>query len=147
MERSRHASHLASRSYRGGIPDLGGGDEVAGAGAGGVGVGVGAAFSGASAMTRGEGADAIRGRQRQTQRRCGAETAAAFFFFFENSGGVGWGLLSLREFRALEPFESGAKAWPSGPGHRKRPVLAIQALAQPAFVTPGTHIELRVQIN
>ena len=50
MERSRHASHLASRSYRGGIPDLGGGDEVAGAG--GVGVGVGAAFSGASAMAR-----------------------------------------------------------------------------------------------
>jgi len=77
MERSRHASHLASRSYRGGIPDLGGGDEVAGAGGGGVG----AAFSGASAMTRGEGADAIRGRQRQTQRRCGAETAAALVAF------------------------------------------------------------------
>jgi hypothetical protein len=58
MERSRHASHLASRSYRGGIPDLGGGDEVTGAG--GDGGGVGAAVSGASAMaegfaTRGDG--------------------------------------------------------------------------------------------
>jgi len=41
MARSRHASHLASRSYSGGIPDLGGGDEVAGAG----GVEVGVAFS------------------------------------------------------------------------------------------------------
>jgi hypothetical protein len=40
MERSRQASHLASRSYRGGIPDLGGGDE-------------GAAVSGASAMAEG----------------------------------------------------------------------------------------------
>jgi hypothetical protein len=50
MERSRQASHLASRSYRGGIPDLGGGDEVAGAGGGGGGVG--AAVSGASAMAR-----------------------------------------------------------------------------------------------
>jgi hypothetical protein len=54
MERSRHASHLTSRSYRGGIPDLGGGDEVVGAGAGtgvgggGAGVAVGAAASGAS---------------------------------------------------------------------------------------------------
>jgi len=52
MERSRHASHLASRSYRGGIPDLGGGDEVAGAEAGAGGGGVGAAVSGASAMAR-----------------------------------------------------------------------------------------------
>lgn len=51
MERSRHASHLASRSYRGGIPDLGGGDEAAGAGAGAGGGGVGAAVS-ASAMAR-----------------------------------------------------------------------------------------------
>lgn len=75
MERSRHASHLASRSYRAGIPDLGGGDEVAGAGAGagggGAGVAVGAAFSGASAMARvsrheGRGRrDSGEGRQRE----------------------------------------------------------------------------------
>jgi hypothetical protein len=49
MERSRHASHLASRSYRGGIPDLGGGEEGAGAGDG---AGAGAALSGNSAMAR-----------------------------------------------------------------------------------------------
>jgi hypothetical protein len=47
MERSRHASHLASRSYRGGIPDLGGGEEGSGDG-----VGAGAAGSGDSAMAR-----------------------------------------------------------------------------------------------
>jgi len=52
MERSRHASHLVSRSYRGGIPDLGGGDEVADAKAGAGGGRVGAAVSGASAMAR-----------------------------------------------------------------------------------------------
>jgi hypothetical protein len=66
MERSRHASHLASRSYRGGIPDLGGGgDEVAGAGAGGggAGVAVGAAVSGASAMARVSRHEGRRGRR------------------------------------------------------------------------------------
>lgn len=58
MERSRQASHLASRSYRGGIPELAGGDvfgagdgTVAGAGAaGGAGAGAAAAFSDDSAM-------------------------------------------------------------------------------------------------
>jgi hypothetical protein len=62
MERSRHASHLASRSYRGGIPDLGGGDEAAGAGGGWVG----AAVSGASAMARVP-------RQQETGRRDSGE--------------------------------------------------------------------------
>jgi hypothetical protein len=47
MDRSRHASHLASRSYRSGIPDLGGGEEGSGDG-----VGAGAAGSGDSAMAR-----------------------------------------------------------------------------------------------
>ena len=57
MERSRQASHLASRSYRGGIPDLAGGDGfVAGAGAGAGGAaGAAAAFSGDSAMGGREG--------------------------------------------------------------------------------------------
>ena len=66
MERSRHASHLASRSYHGGIPDLGGGDEVAGAEAGAGGGGVGAAVSGASAMAR-------VSRHEETGRRDSAE--------------------------------------------------------------------------
>lgn len=60
MERSRQASHLASRSYRGGIPDLVGGDDGGGGGAGvgagaGAGAAAGAAFSGDSAMGGGEG--------------------------------------------------------------------------------------------
>ena len=76
MERSRQASHLASRSYRGGIPDLVGGDGLvagAGAGAGAAGgAGAAAAFSGDSAMgggTReermGRGFLATRGRWRR----------------------------------------------------------------------------------
>jgi hypothetical protein len=68
MERSRHASHLASRSYRGGIPDLGGGEGGAGAGSS-DGVAAGAALSGDSAMasvgsgTRGERGADERGRK------------------------------------------------------------------------------------
>ncbi|EAZ29247.1 hypothetical protein OsJ_13310 [Oryza sativa Japonica Group] len=47
MEMSRQASHLASRSYRGGIPDLVGGDDGGGGGAGvGAGAGAGAAAGG-----------------------------------------------------------------------------------------------------
>jgi D-arabinose 1-dehydrogenase-like Zn-dependent alcohol dehydrogenase len=79
MERSRHASHLASRLYRGGIPDLGGGDKVAIAGAGG---GVAAAVSVASAMARvslasrdtRRKADAIRGGAKEG--RTGGDSGA-----------------------------------------------------------------------
>ena len=137
MERSRHASHLASRSYRGGIPDLGGGDEVAGAGGGGVG----AAFSGASAMTRGEGADAIRGRQKETHRERRRQRGRRWLLALA---------LSLRECRALEPFGSGAncqgvavRAEPGRAGPEKDQFccgsnkMAIEALAQPAIVSRG----------
>jgi len=93
MERSRHASHLASRSYHGGIPDLGGGDEVAGAEAGAGGGGVGAAVSGASAMAR-------VSRREETGRRDSGEGGA------EGRTGRDSGAARVWVARALQRTES-----------------------------------------
>jgi hypothetical protein len=94
MERSRHASHLASRSYRGGIPDLGGGEEGAGAGDG---AGAGAALSGNSAMAR----ERVSGHEEREEPTNGDGKGAAW-----TGKAFGWGCLRRSSLRTGAGFDA-----------------------------------------